>query len=145
MNRKKVFCFGNEFVKDDSIAKQLADELKINGVEFVKCDNPDDLVEYIQKKADSEMDSNTSTIKRKDPVEEEIVIMDVVKGIKDVMIIDDIDKLEKSNSVTLHDLDLGFYLKLLKEMNMISKIKIIGLPQSGDVGEMKEKVNEILI
>ncbi len=54
--------------------------------------------------------------------------MDVIKGLKEVQILENIDDLELCNSLTCHDLDLGFYLKLMKETGKIKKVKIIGLP-----------------
>ena len=32
----KIYCFGNEFIKEDSLAKKLADEIKIKGLSLLK-------------------------------------------------------------------------------------------------------------
>lgn len=125
MKAKKVYCFGNPDVKEDKIAFELADELgkdkELERFEFVKCTSPDFLLNLDEK---------------------EIVILDVVKGIKDVQVIEDIDKLKATKTTTMHDFDLGTVLGLMKETGRINKIKIIGLPQkNGKAGkELKTKI-----
>jgi Ni,Fe-hydrogenase maturation factor len=60
------------------------------------------------------------------------------------MLITDLDKLRTNKSISAHDLDLGFYLKLYKEMKKINHVKIIGIPQQGDKEELKEQVTKLL-
>lgn len=121
----KVYCFGNEFVKEDSLAKRISDELKVEGFEFVKCNLPDEL----------EIESET------------LVIMDVVKGSKNVMMITDADQLKQDNTCSCHDLDLGYYLKLFQELGMLKKLYIIGLPMETDlsVSDLKKKIVHLLV
>lgn len=118
---KQVYCFGNEFVEGDSLAKQIADKLKIEGFEFIKCDSPDILLD-----------------------KKDILIMDVVKGIKKPIVIEDINQLKEKRLCSLHDFDLGFFLQLLNEIGKLGKIKIIGIPQEGNEEEIIEKIKEIL-
>ncbi len=120
---KKILCFGNEFLKQDSLAKELADELKIPNTEFIKCSSINDVLK----------------------AEGNIVLMDVVKGIKKVTIINDINKLKINRLYSLHDFDLGFFLKLLKETGKIKSITIIGIPQKGNKEEIKKQVYSRLI
>lgn len=120
----RVLCFGNEFLKKDSLAKKLADEIKVEGFEFIKSDNADDVLNYSGS--------------------DELYIMDVVENIKKTVLIKNIDDLKGSRICTLHDFDLGFYLKLLKEIGKIKEIKIIGIPQKGDAEEIKKDVADIL-
>lgn len=120
----KIFCFGNEFFEQDSLAKTIADEIKVKGIEFVRCNAPDDLIHY-------EDLSN-------------IILLDVVKGIDNVMLITDPDVLKHHDSVSAHDIDLGFYLKLLKEIGKVKNVKIIGIPQKGDKQEIKKQVLRLL-
>ncbi len=103
----KVYCFGNEFMKNDALAKELADKLKVPGVEFVKCDNVEMLFE----------EKGT------------IYIMDVVKELKEITIITDLDKFKVGETLTCHDFDLGYFLKLMQKMGSIQEVVIIGLPQ----------------
>ena len=118
-----VLCFGNEFIKEDALAKEIADEITIPNVEFKKCDSVGDVFAY--------KDYN-------------IFIMDVVKNAKDVMVFDDIDKLNAPQLYSLHDFDLSFFLKLMKGIGKMNKIKIIGLPMKGDKKEIIAKLTELI-
>ncbi|MEE9525519.1 MAG: hypothetical protein V3V78_02830 [Candidatus Woesearchaeota archaeon] len=120
---KKILCFGNEFLKQDSLAKELADELEIPNYKFIKCNSVNDILE---SKGD-------------------LIIMDVVKDIKQVKIITDIDQLKANKLYSLHDFDLGFFLKLLKETGKIKTIKIIGIPQTGNKEKIKQEIYSQLI
>ena len=119
---KKIFCFGNEFIEQDSLAKTIADEIK--EYKIIKCNKPDDLIHY--------EDLNN------------VIILDVVKGIDKPMLITDPDQLKTNQSISAHDFDLGFYLKLLKETGKIKNIKIIGIPQKGDKEEIKKQLLALL-
>jgi len=121
----KIFCFGNEFIKDDALGKEIADMLIKEGVDVVKCNYPDELIEW---------NGDLS----------EIVIVDVVKGINEVMIIEDLEMLKERTLNSAHDFDLGTFLLIMKEMGEIKKVKIIGLPINGDKERVFEKVKEIL-
>ncbi|MCB9359625.1 hypothetical protein H6503_06865 [Candidatus Woesearchaeota archaeon] len=114
----KVYCFGNEFLENDSFAKEIADEISFPGIEFVKCDSPDEI--FLEEK--------------------EIWILDVVDEIDDVILIDDVDKLKENYISTLHDFDLSYFLKLMKEMGRLNSIKIIGIPMKGDKEEIMDKI-----
>jgi Ni,Fe-hydrogenase maturation factor len=114
----KVLCFGNEFVKEDSLAKELADELKIDGVEFIKCDSLEG-------------------------VSGDVVILDVVEGIQDVVLIG-LNKIKDFHPVSMHDFDLGTELKLRKEIGEIKDVKIIGIPMKGDKEQIKKNIKKIL-
>ena len=118
----KVYCFGNEFLENDSLAKEIADEISVSGVEFVKCESPE---EIFSEKG-------------------QIVILDVVEGISEAILIEDIDQLKDNKIISLHDFDLSFFLKLKKEIGEIKKIKIIGIPMRGDKEKIKEKIIGLL-
>ncbi len=120
----KIFCFGSEF-KNDDVAFKLSKILqkKNKNINFIIANSPTDILN----------------------AKDDIIILDVVKGIKEVKLITDTNKLELCNSVTCHDLDLGFYLKLLKETGKINNVKIIGLPYGNtDYKYLEEKVNLII-
>jgi Ni,Fe-hydrogenase maturation factor len=122
-----ILAFGNPYLKEDSLAVRVADliiEDKVPGIEIVKCISPDELLNYFDK---------------------DFVILDVVKDADDVMIIDDIERLQSGKIVSLHDFDLGFFLKLMKETGRMEKIMIIGIPQQGDIKEIKEKVKKKIL
>ena len=114
----KVLCFGNEFVEEDSLAKQLADELNIDGVDFIKCDSLDG-------------------------IKGDVVILDVVKGIDDVRLIP-LDKVRDFQPITMHDFDLGTELKLRKSVGEINNITIIGIPMQGDKEIIKQGIIKLI-
>lgn len=119
----KILVFGNPEIKEDSLATEIAEEVKIKGYEFITCNNPDDILFYS---------------------DEDLYIMDVVKDIDEVKIIDNIEMLKKSGFVSLHDFDVAYFLKLLKKLNKIDKIKIIGLPQKGNKEKIKKRIIKVL-
>lgn len=122
-----ILTFGNPYLKDDSLAVRVADLLvrdRIQGIEVVKCISPDELLNYFDR---------------------EFVILDVVQGAKDVIMIDDIDRLQSGMTVSLHDFDLGFFLKLMKETGRMESIRIIGVPQEADIEDVKVKVKKKIL
>lgn len=119
----KILCLGNEFIKEDSFAKEIAKELanEMNEFEFVFIKDSFQLI--------SELNKNNG----------EIVILDVAEGLKEVKFLN-IEDLSDNKIITAHDLDAQFILKLFED----KKIKIIGIPMSGDVNIIKKNV-KILI
>ncbi len=116
----KVFCFGNEFFKEDSFAKELIDELKIDTIEFIKCNKIDDILR----------------IDKKD------VILDVVKDLREVKIIK-VEDLKNNEIVSLHDFDLNSFLKLVKIVKK-DEFKIVGVPQKGNKEDIKKELIKVL-
>ena len=121
---KTVLCFGNPYIKGDSISVQLAKELNIPNFEFITCRYPDELYNY--KNLD------------------EFYIMDVVRGIDKVKLITDLDEVKQTRSVSLHDFDLGFFLKLMKATGRLRSIKIIGIPLGVEKEVIKQQVEQLL-
>ena len=119
---KTVLCFGNEFIKEDSLAKEIADELFIKNVRFVKCDNLSEILEYR---------------------EENLYILDVAEGIDEVKVIEDIDNINTRNIISLHDFDLGYFLRLMKENGKIKKIRVIAIPFGFDKDKAKEELRKV--
>ena len=124
---KEVLCFGNEFVKEDAMAKRLADVLEKDGVRFMKCDKVEDVLAWSESHPG-----------------EELIILDVVKGISNPIEIEDLSMIKTTDSVTLHDFDLAFFLKLLDATGQIGKVRIIGLPMEGDLEKLKSQVERML-
>jgi Ni,Fe-hydrogenase maturation factor len=113
MFKKTVYVFGNPLVKEDSMPLKLIGKLrkKFPSLEFKEFDTVEDL-----------------------DLEKELNIIDTVKGIKKVELIEDIDKIITKKIYSMHDFDLGYNLKLLKKMKMMDKVRIFGIPS-----DMKEK------
>ncbi len=107
----KVYVFGNHDISEDSEALTVSKELngKIKNVNFMPVKSNDDLP-FVDEK--------------------NVVILDVIKGIDEVRVINfnDIDSLVLSPRTSAHDFDLGFQLKYLKKLGKLKNIKIIGLP-----------------
>ncbi|MDA3856034.1 MAG: hypothetical protein PF569_07260 [Candidatus Woesearchaeota archaeon] len=121
---RKIFVFGNEFFEGDEVAKELAKIIQTKDFEFIHAESPNEIL-------------NAS---------EELIILDVVKGLKKVKLIDKIDDLVLANSLTCHDLDLGFYLKLMQETGQVKLVKIIGIPfGNSDYKYLKKEVENILV
>jgi len=118
-----IFCFGNPYIEKDDLAIKLAKKLKLKGFNFVVLDGPEQLLAYSDKR---------------------IVILDVCKGIKKIQLINDIDKLEQNNITTVHDFDLGFFLKLMKGTGKIKSVEIIALPYGSKENKLKPELEDFL-
>lgn len=127
----KVLVFGNKLVKKDNLPLKLIPHLEeeFPEIEFKEFDSVEDL-------------QNEGSI---------IYIIDSVENIENVTIIYNIDQIEISNSLyTIHDMDLGYMLKLMKKVNMIDKVIIFGIPintlsKIEILNQLEEKIRSILI
>jgi Ni,Fe-hydrogenase maturation factor len=110
---KTIYVFGNPLVREDSLPLKLINKLRkeFPSLQFKEFDTVEDF-----------------------ELEKELNIIDTVKGIKKVELIEDIDKIITDKIYSMHDFDLGYNLKLLKKMRMIDKVRIFGIPS-----DMKEK------
>ena len=125
-----VLVFGSEIVKEDSLALKVADILKedkslLRSIKVVKYSRLDDILE------------------RKN---ERIVILDVAKGIEDVALLNDFHTIRKKDISTIHDFNLGYYLKLMEAIGEVKNIKIIAIPYhaSNKIEEIAKKVKMLL-
>jgi Ni,Fe-hydrogenase maturation factor len=114
----KLYVFGNEYLEQDSLARKVASCLE--DIELVHSRSPDDLLE----------------------AEGEMIILDVAKGITEPRLITDTSKLKAANIVSMHDFDLGYFLRLLDELGTPKKVKIIALPQNGDPLALSKQVQQ---
>ena len=127
----KVLVFGNRLVEKDKLPLELIPYLtkKFPEIEFKEFDSIEDL-------------QNEGSV---------IYIIDSVENIENVTIIYNIDQIKISNSLyTIHDMDLGYMLKLMKKVNMIDKVIIFGLPintlsKIEILNQLEEKIRSILI
>ncbi|MBT7903229.1 hypothetical protein HN587_05180 [Candidatus Woesearchaeota archaeon] len=116
-----IYCFGNEFIKTDSLAKKLVSNLVFPNIKFINCSSPDDL-----------------------PESNNLIILDVIMNISKSILITDIDHLSQFSCIGCHDLDLSFWLKLKKEMGELKKIQIIGIPPEGNRDQIQKELTSIL-
>ena len=116
----KILALGNEFLKQDSFAKEISNILSENKeYEIINIKDSFQFLEYLQ--------SN-----------EELIILDVVENLKRVGLLE-ISDLINSSILSAHDLDAGFFLQLIKP-----NVKIIGIPMQGDLIEIQTDVEKLL-
>lgn len=81
-----------------------------------------------------------------EPINKELVIIDTVEGIKNIVLIDDIEKIQTQKLYSLHDFDLAFNLKLLQKIGKLKSVKIFGVPMNGDekeiLGQLENEIKE---
>lgn len=116
----KIYVFGNEYVAGDGRAVQLARELEgaIEGISFVFV-KPNEDLPFVD--------------------ERHVVILDTVQGIKEVTLLegDITDRLILGPLGSVHDFDLAYQLRYLKKLNRLGKVTIIGVPQEGDIDQLR--------
>jgi len=121
----KILVFGNPLLKQDSLPIKLIPKLKqkFPNIEFKEIDPTEDL----------------------DKQSKNLIILDTIKNINKITIIDDIDKLKTNKLYSMHDFDLALNLKLLKKLNIINSVKIIGIPTEIEENKTIEEISRILI
>lgn len=117
---RSIYVFGNEYIEQDSLAKRVAGSIGSN-LNIVCCTSPEQIL---------------------DSDEKEILMLDVVKNIRKPIIIKDVSQIKPNKMVSLHDFDLGFFLKLMRAMGIKKKIKIIGIPPRGNASKIAKEVQQ---
>jgi Ni,Fe-hydrogenase maturation factor len=120
----KVLCFGNQHFENDRLALEVGKKLKnkILGVEFLLCGINEDYVFESENK--------------------DFLVLDVVKGIENVRFVEP-SELKTAHTVTAHDIDVSFYLKVLEKEG--KRIKIIGIPEGMDMEKAAGVVKSLLV
>jgi len=119
-----VFVFGNPLMEEDSLPLRLLPGLKdaFPSMDFVELDPTEDLRAL-----------------GRDPV-----IIDTALGIKEVKVLTDIEAIEPSPSCSMHDLDLGTSLKLLRRMGLLDSVTIIAVPPRMELKRAMNGVRDAL-
>lgn len=121
---KYVLVFGNPYIKEDNLAFKISKEMKIKGIVFKHCSSPEEIIDYLDK---------------------EFIILDVVKNIKEVAILEDINKLKINKLVSLHDFDLAFFLNIMAHVKR-RRIRIVGIPQKNvNIDKVVETIKKAFI
>jgi len=118
---KYVLCFGNPYIGGDDLVVNLVKDFKVEGYEFVCCRGPEEILNYADK---------------------DFVLLDVAKGISEITLIDDVNKLNFKNMISLHDFDLNFFLKLYDTLG--KKVRIIAVPMGYSVDKLKKEIKKFL-
>ena len=123
--KKLVLCFGSEN-EGDKLALEICSELggRTDGFDVLKCENPFDIRGHMERSG-------------------EIVIIDVVKGLKKARLFDGADAFAKTKSVTTHDLDLCSMLKILEAVEK-RRFRIIGVPFGSEKTEAAREAGKLL-
>jgi Ni,Fe-hydrogenase maturation factor len=122
MKKKIIYIFGNPLLDFDNLPLKLAPRLAkiFPEIDFVIADPNENLR----------------------PVNKKLTIIDTIEGIKNIVVIDDIDILETNKLYSLHDFDLAFNLKLLEKIGHLEKVRIIGVPIGGNEEETLEQLTD---
>lgn len=117
-----IFVLGNPILKDDSLPIKLIPKLekKFPQINFLEFDPTEELHS------------------------EEVILMDLIEGIKNVEIIRDLDKLETRRVYSTHDFDAAFLLKLLKKAKLIKEVTIIGIPKNAKEKEIIKELEVVI-
>jgi hypothetical protein len=115
----KIYVFGSRH-NGDHIAFKVAKDLE-GSHDFVFSNDPTDLM-----------------------YESNIVIMDAVKGIKEVTIFYNAKDFQLGGIVSLHDFDLGYFLKLAERLRLEKRITVLGLPMEGNFEVIRKQAADSL-
>ena len=124
IDKKTIYTLGNPTFEQDSLPVKLLPKLKseLPQFKFIHIDPTENL-----------------------PEENHLILIDTILDIKEVKILTDIDKIQSSPNISMHDFDLGFQLKLMKKLGKIKKVTIIGVPSEGDENKILEQIEKSLI
>lgn len=111
----KILTFGNPLLEQDSLPIKLLPILKkqFPNLTFLHIDPTENLEQYGPH----------------------LTILDTVRNITEVKTLilkteEDFEKLLIPKSLTMHDFDLSYNLRLLKKLNLIDQVKIICIPMN---------------
>ena len=114
----KILVFGNQLVEQDNLPLRILQQLKekFPNIEFKELDSTETL--------QNETDENKN-----------LTILDTVQEISEIKILelktsDDFARLQLPNSLSMHDFDLAYNLRLLKKVRLINQVKIICIPMN---------------
>lgn len=125
----KILTFGNPLLKQDSLPLKLLPTLKqkFPNIDFQEIDPTEDLEKYGPH----------------------LTILDTVQNITEVKTLtlktkEDFKKLILPTSLTMHDFDLAYNLRLLKKLKLINQVKIICVPMNITEEKALKEISKIL-
>ena len=119
----KLLLFGNPALPTDNLALRVGKLLAKDGYEALHLENPLGL-----------LDLNLT----------EYVILDVAYGIEEVKLIENVDRLVLGRLCSLHDFDMAYFLKLMKQLGKLESIRIIAIPPALEAAEATRAVDSLL-
>ncbi|MBT6690500.1 hypothetical protein HN903_02135 [archaeon] len=106
----KILTFGNPLLKQDSLPLKILPTLikQFPNITFLHIDPTEDLEQYGPH----------------------LTILDTVQNIDKITILTSIEQLHANKVYSMHDFDLALNLKLLRKLDKIKSVKIIGIPMN---------------
>ncbi|MDE1865048.1 MAG: hypothetical protein KGH94_00195 [Candidatus Micrarchaeota archaeon] len=126
MSRERVrfLVFGNPMLRIDSMPIRLMPDLRKRFPQF----------EFVEFDPNENLEREGRTLE----------IIDSVEGIDKVTLITDIDSIQPSPVVSMHDFDLGYSLRLLKKLKLIDSVRIFGVPMGMKKAEAFRQLSKII-
>lgn len=118
-----AYVLGNDIVKDDASAIKL--------IPFLDKQFP----QYHFLRYDPTEDLSTNT--------HHLIFIDTVRGIQNVTLYKNLLLFQNSPKNSVHDYDLLLHLQIMLKLKKIKKLRIIGIPTSGNIKEMKKQLKKI--
>jgi len=122
---KKIYILGNPSFEQDSLPVKLLPKLEsiLPQFQFIHLDPTENL-----------------------PEEDHLILIDTILNLKEVRTLSetDLEKIENSPQVSMHDFDLGFQLKLMKKLDKIKKVTVIGVPDNIKENKALEQIKSTL-
>ncbi|MBN1645803.1 hypothetical protein JW868_02070 [Candidatus Woesearchaeota archaeon] len=118
--KRTIYAIGAKFIEKDNLALKVGERLK--------------------DKFDIHIVETPDSIDLDNPC----LIIDVVEGVKEPTIINDMNRIVSCSSVTCHDIDLGFFIKLRESLGEKSDVLVLGIPLTGELDELTRKVMVML-
>ncbi|PIP32440.1 hypothetical protein COY59_02365 [Candidatus Gottesmanbacteria bacterium CG_4_10_14_0_8_um_filter_37_24] len=108
-----IYILGNKSVHNDSQVYKILPYLKKKFplISFVPFDPTEDIPEIEMQR---------------------VIILDMVKNIKEVKLFKDINQFILSPRFSTHDFDLPLFLGILKKLGKVINLDIIGIPETDD-------------
>ena len=150
----KILIFGNHLVKQDNLPLRILPQLK---QKFQKNTTKSTTSreatcrELLVPSANIEFKylDSTENLQQETDQNGNLTILDTAINISEIKILtlqtqDDFKKLQLPKSLTMHDFDLAYNLRLLKKVKLINEVKIICLPMNMKEEEAIEKITKII-
>lgn len=120
---RTVYVLGNPIVTQDAMAVKVLPLLRQNAPDFtfIHIDPTDEI-----------------------PTKNHLILIDTVIGLRRVRIFHSMDDFARSPRTSVHDFDLPVALGLLQKLGKVQEVTIIGVPHTGDEGEIATDVVSLL-
>jgi hypothetical protein len=117
-----VYCFGDKYLDKENTVYRLMKNISIDGFDTVFYSDP------------AEMDNTT-----------ELLIVTDISTLTEMETYYNVEDFMQIAEQSLHNMKLATQLKLLKELGFLKKVKIIGIPEDGDIIKIRNSLAEELV